>query len=68
MPKEAVTSLELVQAWQAVKRVGDELLDHAKRGTPVFNTKQFDELVQKLKKANDEYISRLTEWAKSNQI
>jgi len=68
MPKETITSLELVQAWQAVKRAGGELLDYAKHGTPVFNAKQFDELMQKLTKANAEYISCLTEWAKSNRL
>jgi len=59
------TQQDVTSAWRAVERANDELLAYAKPGAFFFDTKRFNELTEKLRSANEEYVRLLTEWANS---
>jgi hypothetical protein len=48
-----------------VQRANDELLAYARPGAFFFDTERFNELTEKLRRAYDEYVRILTDWANS---
>jgi|GEM_PF-6728657 len=58
-----VTGQDVTSAWRTVEKARDEVLSYAKPGAFFFDRKHFDDLTEKLKRATDEYVCAVTEWA-----